>query len=201
MKSWHRWNQVVFSDESGFSNYRSCARKVWKRRGIEAPVRTSSFNATRHIRINVWGAIQFNGFVALRIVSNNFDSEEYLQTILAVLPNFFNQNPYHIWMHDNASIHKTAEIREFFAEQNIQKICWPARSPDLNLIENIWGLITRKLDRLVDKKGEATSENELWRRVRYCASKIPKIVFKNLYKNIQTRLKIVYTKDGHYTKY
>lgn len=201
MKNWHRWSDVIFSDESSFANHRSCARKVWRRRGTEAPMRTSSFNATRYIRINVWGAIQSNGFVALRLVSNNFDSEEYLEVISTVLPAFFQLNPYCIWMHDNAPIHKTQEIREFFEENGIQKIMWPARSPDLNPIENIWAHITQKLDQLLDKKGEATSAAELWRRVRYCASRIPRTEFVNLYQSIQKRLKSVYNKEGHYTKY
>ena len=94
-----------------------------------------------------------------------------------VLPDFFQENPNFIWMHDNAPIHKTAKIRQFFLDQNIQKIMWPARSPDLNPIENIWGYTTKKLDRLVDKKGEATSAAELWRRVRYCATRLPRSKF------------------------
>lgn len=38
MKNWNFWNQVILSNESGFSNYRSCARRVWQRRGTKAPV-------------------------------------------------------------------------------------------------------------------------------------------------------------------
>lgn len=134
LRNWCRWYQVIFSDESGFTNARSCARKVWRQRGIEPPIRSASFNATRNFRINIWGAISADGFVALKLVSNNFNSLEYLDVILEFLQNFFERNPNAVWMHDNASIHKTQEIRSFFQNQNFQKILWPARSPDLNRI-------------------------------------------------------------------
>lgn len=201
LRNWCRWYQVIFSDESGFTNQRSCARRVWRQRGIEPPIRATSFNATRNLRINVWGAISSNGFVALKLVSDNFDSAEYLDVVSECLPNLFGRFPNAIWMHDNASIHKTQAIRNFFQESDFQKILWPARSPDLNPIENIWGNITQKLDKLVDIEREATTKDELWRRVRLCASEIPRDQFKNLYDSIQKRLKIVFENGGYYTNY
>ena len=132
-------------------------------------------------------------------MSNNFNSEEYLEVISEVLPNFF-QNSEFIWMHDNEPIHKTQEIRDFFDFYEIPKMMWPARSPDLNPIENLWGQITRKLDLLVDIQGEATSANQLWQRVQACANQINQSTFKNLYNSMLKRIRLVIEKDGYYTK-
>ena len=53
--SFRQWNNVIFSDKSSFRNHRSCARYVWRQRGVEPPAQASSFAATRDKRINVWG--------------------------------------------------------------------------------------------------------------------------------------------------
>lgn len=34
---------------------------------------------------------------------------------------------------------------EFFEEQDVKLFSWPARSPDLNPIENVWALLARKV--------------------------------------------------------
>lgn len=104
-------------------------------------------------------------------------------------------------MQDNASIHRTKEILDFFDMHDIPKLLWPARSPVLNPIENLWGIITRKLDALVDIRGEATTEEQLWQRVQECANTIDRKVFKNLYKSLGKRIKSVIERKGFYTKY
>ena len=41
-----------------------------------------------------------------------------------------------IW--DNAPTQVSNKAKEFFLKNGIERIEWNARSPDLNLIENIW---------------------------------------------------------------
>jgi hypothetical protein len=42
-----------------------------------------------------------------------------------------------LYQQGNASIHVSRETRQLLAEQNVSLMEWPARSPDLNLIENV----------------------------------------------------------------
>ena len=45
---------------------------------------------------------------------------------------------------DNWSVHKNAAAKYFYMKNKIRCSEWPSDSPDLNLIENLWGLNERK---------------------------------------------------------
>ena len=46
-----------------------------------------------------------------------------------------------IFQHDNAPLNTSRLTKTFLQERNLKVLKWPARSPGLNPIENVWGLI------------------------------------------------------------
>jgi transposase len=47
-------------------------------------------------------------------------------------------------MQENAPCHKARSVLAFFEEKNIQSLNWPAFSPALNPIDNLWAWIKKK---------------------------------------------------------
>ena len=48
---------------------------------------------------------------------------------------------------DNDPKHTTMSVKKWFSDNKIDSLPWPAQYPDLNLIENLWHDVEKRIDR------------------------------------------------------
>ncbi|GFW20111.1 transposable element Tcb2 transposase [Trichonephila clavipes] len=50
-----------------------------------------------------------------------------------------------LFMDDNAPCHRTVAAEQLLESEDIERMDWPARSPDLNPIQHVWDFLGRRL--------------------------------------------------------
>ncbi|KAF0708485.1 hypothetical protein AaE_013194 [Aphanomyces astaci] len=101
--------------------------------------------------VMVWGGMSFHNKSKLAFLEGRQDSAKYQDTLRGyLLPAMralcgLTPNGEAIFQQDNASIHRSRSTMAWLEEMPWTTMTWPAKSPDLNPIENVWGVLARKV--------------------------------------------------------
>ena len=99
-------------------------------------------------------------------------------------------------MQDNDPKHTSRRVKSWFIENRVAVMDWPAQSPDLNPIENLW---TDVKEAVYSQKPK--NQQELWQVVWNARNNIPLERCQNLINSMPNRCKAVIKNRGHVIKY
>lgn len=103
-----------------------------------------------------------------------------------------------IFQQDNAAIHVSNEVKNWFQERQITTMEWPACSADLNPIENLWGILVRD----VYKNGRQFQKcEELKDAIRQAWKNIRPAQIQTLVNSMPNRIFDVILHNGMNTNY
>ena len=136
------------------------------------------------------------------ILSGNQNANHYINTLgRGLLPfvadTFGAEHPW-VFQHDGAAIHTAIATRKWLTERQIRTLPWPAKSPDLNIIENVWGFMARTVYK---RRKQYSTVDELKQAIRDARDEINSDYIFKLYNSIPRRLMAVIDAKGNATKY
>jgi transposase len=193
-----KWRQIIFSDEKkfnldgpdGFSYYYHDLRKderIILRRQMEGG------------SVMIWYAIGYKGRSRVVFLDGRINAMKYkdlLNTQKSCFRKIAGRN--FIFQQDIAPIHLARIIKLCFETNSIPILDWPVRFPGLNIIENVWGLLTKEVYK--DTK-QYTSVCELKKSILEAWTLIFHDVIKKLYDTIPNRIFDTIRANGGFTKY
>jgi hypothetical protein len=197
------WRRVMFTDEVNIIT--SAHGMDWVRRPPNTrydPKYIREVNRQGRCKLNVWGAITSTQMLDLVVIEGTLNMNNYLSEIL--IPNVLPYKQHHdnmIFQQDGAGPHRANIVRDWLAENNIEKLQWPASSPDLNPIENLWNMLKEEIGPLnhigPNQKEELVKVvKDAWERLR----RKPRILTK-LYGSMKRRIQQTIANKGAQTKY
>lgn len=174
-----------------------------------------------NVKANVFMYIDKNGKGGLFLAENNnlwdcnankirepvgnekrgFDGQSYYDLLNNhVLPHISFNHQSFVYQQDNASIHCSQAIKnrefksvdELLKNSEIEKLIWPANSPDLNPVENVWSMLNRLVRMKLRKmRVQPKNKKQFFQLIQRCFSELNNQHVINTFESFRERCEIV----------
>ncbi len=139
-----QWSKVLFSDESQFcTSFGNQGPRVWRKSGeAQKPCCLKS-----SVKL-IWAAMSSAGVGPLCFLKSTVNAAIYQEILVHfMLPSadkLYGDADF-IFQQDLAPAHTAKGTKSWFNDHGVTVLDWPANSPDLNPIKNLWGIVKRKM--------------------------------------------------------
>jgi transposase len=196
------WTRVMCADEKYFYLHGHAHRQYVRRPVGEAFNPAYTVHKIAHPDyVPVWACISAHGQGDLVFLDGPLDGETYGKLMRDYLPLAadkaftFGSSPWY-YLHDNPTVHRGPAATRALFDAGATVLSFPPYSPDLNVIENMWAYLARKVDthRCEDKE-------ELKRWIQQEWDDLKPEYFRELFASYPRRCQAVINANGLHTKY
>lgn len=201
------WRTVVFSDEVRF-----CLDQIDRRVYVYRP-RGQRFAGQYVQQHNLWGGqsvMMWGAMCGNRLIGPVFFNLQpgrgggvtalrYIAQVLrpVVVPLFARRRRY-VFQQDNAPAHRAQVTQAFLQQNNVQMMDWPALSPDLNPIEQLWAFLKRRINEQPNRPHNAVA---LRREIQRQWNQVPQAFLDRLVNSMPNRCNLTIIAGGGHIRY
>ena len=198
------WEKVMFTDEMMIVICPDGKTKIWRK--ASEKWRPECLGYVAHgpkstLKIMVWGCITYQGIGTLAFIDGNMNSEKYIKTlddsIWQVVAKNYGVNTC-LFQDDNAPCHRSRLSEEWKHRYQIPQLSWPAQSPDLSPIENVWQLLKNTIK---NRLYLIHNVNDLKEQLLRAWNEVPLFYIQKLYAILPRRCRQVIIQRGDITKF
>lgn len=193
------WHNILWTDEVAFQFQGSFGKHFMHLKRSDKKSAVQPLNRFGGGTVMFWGCMSYYGFGDFVPIEGILNQSRYLHIL--------NENAFTsanklfptidlVLQQDNAPCHKGSIPTKFLADLDQAILPWPAQSPDLNIIENVWAFVKSKRLFNKDRKRDDTIQEVtgIW-------SKLTVDFAQSLVASIAARLQAVIDENGGMTKY
>ncbi len=201
-KNWTvaQWSKVLFSDESKFYiSFGNQGPRVWRKSGEAQNPCCLKSSVKFPQSVMIWAAMSSAGVGPLCFLKSTVNAaiyQEILEHFMLPSADKLYGDADFIFQQDLAPAHTAKGTKSWFNDHGVTVLDWPANSPDLNPIENLWGIVKRKM-----RDTRPNNADKLKATVKETWAFIPPQQCHKLITSMPRRIEAVIKAKGAPTKY
>ena len=139
MRTKHECDPVVFYDSS-HPQYQSHADYGWIKKGEDVLLPNHGMRG----HVNISGAVDLERADVIVNFPEKVNAESTVKTLMKIEAYYYEAKTITVIL-DNAASHHSSLVRNYVQNSKINLVFLPPYSPNLNLMERVWGVLNRKL--------------------------------------------------------